>query len=191
MDEEKLSAKDRIILIAAEKFRSKGYHGVGLTEILDAAAVPKGSLYHHFPNGKADVALAAADLASREMIRIIDDAFMSAESVTDGVTTLCFKLAKLFDLFERRDGCPVSTVLFDAPDNLIFREKANSIFDAWIECLAVHAQRFGKSETEALDLGEFTLVALEGAWILARARRSSEPLRLLPRRLFRSAEKPA
>ncbi len=187
MDAKKLSAKERIVLVSAERFRSKGYHGVGLSEILEAADVPKGSLYHHFPNGKADVALAAADLASHEMMRIIDDSFSGAGSPREGVTTLCFKLAKLFDLFDRKDGCPVSTVLFDAPDNMIFRNKAKEVFNDWISCIRRHGEQLGLPSQDAFDLAEMTLIALEGAWILARARESSDLLRKLPQRLFSSA----
>jgi len=188
MDLSKLSAKERIVLVSAERFRSKGYHGVGLSEILEAAGVPKGSLYHHFPNGKSDVALAAADLASREMLRIIDEAFDQATSARDGVTTLCFKLAKLFDLLDHKDGCPVSNVLFDAPDNMVFRNKAKEIFEAWIISLARHAKRLGESSEAATDLAEMTLMALEGAWILARARESSDLLRVLPQRLIPNSQ---
>ena len=52
--------KDRLILAAATLFRTRGYHGVGLADVLAEAKAPKGSLYHHFPNGKSDLALAAA-----------------------------------------------------------------------------------------------------------------------------------
>ncbi|WVM91571.1 TetR/AcrR family transcriptional regulator [Halopseudomonas pachastrellae] len=32
--------------------QSKGLHGVGLSEILKTAGLPKGSLYYHFPGGR-------------------------------------------------------------------------------------------------------------------------------------------
>ena len=57
-----LSTKDKLAWTAAKLFQEKGYNGVGLTEILTTAGTPKGSLYHHFPNGKADLALEAAEV---------------------------------------------------------------------------------------------------------------------------------
>ena len=59
-----LPTKDRLIHAAATLFRTRGYHGVGLADVLADAKAPKGSLYHHFPNGKSDLALAAATWAS-------------------------------------------------------------------------------------------------------------------------------
>lgn len=58
---EEPSTRDRLVQAATRLFRQRGYDGTGLTEILTEAGVPKGSLYHHFPEGKADLACAAAD----------------------------------------------------------------------------------------------------------------------------------
>lgn len=46
---------------AIRLFQQRGYHGVGLSEILAQARAPKGSLYHHFPGGKAQLAIAAVE----------------------------------------------------------------------------------------------------------------------------------
>ncbi|WP_333696765.1 TetR/AcrR family transcriptional regulator, partial [Phaeobacter italicus] len=51
--------RDKLIRTASRLFRSKGYDGVGLKEILAAADLPKGSLYYHFPGGKVELADAA------------------------------------------------------------------------------------------------------------------------------------
>ncbi|HTU60739.1 MAG TPA: helix-turn-helix domain-containing protein, partial [Polyangiales bacterium] len=55
------TAKDRILRAAIRLFQQRGYHGVGLSEILAEAHAPKGSLYHHFPEGKAQLAIAAIE----------------------------------------------------------------------------------------------------------------------------------
>ena len=52
-------ARGRLIGAAAKLFQEKGYAATGLSEILDAASAPKGSLYHHFPGGKAELGAAA------------------------------------------------------------------------------------------------------------------------------------
>ena len=48
-------ARQRILEAAAELFYRKGYHSVGINEVLAAADAPKGSFYHYF-QGKEEVA---------------------------------------------------------------------------------------------------------------------------------------
>ena len=48
---------------AATLFRRQGYAATGLNQILDEASVKAGSLYHHFPQGKQELAAAVVDTA--------------------------------------------------------------------------------------------------------------------------------
>ena len=50
---------DKLIDTMIDAMQRKGLHGVGLNELLAAADAPKGSLYHHFPNGKTELSVAA------------------------------------------------------------------------------------------------------------------------------------
>ena len=180
MTDRPLSTKERLIRSAAELFRKRGYSGVGVAEILEAAGAPKGSLYHHFPNGKADVAQAAATWASDGMLRIIAASFEPAESFGDGCKTLCHKLAKLFDLSGNWDTCPITSALTDGPDNVAFRELSRHLFDGWIAEFEHHAIRFGASPEEARRKAEHCFILLQGGWDLARSRQDSDVLRHLP-----------
>lgn len=177
-----LPTKDRLIRTAARLFRRYGYNGVGLNDLLDQANAPKGSLYHHFPNGKSDLAIAAATWASDGMLRTMALSFETADSFHAGFTTLCHKLAKLFDISDQSDGCPVSGALFDGPENEAFRKTADHIFEGWIAEAEQYALRFGDSPEEARRKAELFFMLLEGGWTLARAKRSSDVLRRLPER---------
>src|ERR1700693_746096 len=48
--------KERILDTTAELFRRYGYTGTGLKQIVASANAPFGSLYHHFPSGKEQLA---------------------------------------------------------------------------------------------------------------------------------------
>ena len=177
-----LPTKDRLIQSAAHLFRRFGYNGVGLSDLLDAARAPKGSLYHHFPNGKSDLAIAAATWASDGMLRTMAASFDGAGSFEDGFTTLCHKLAKLFDKSGQSDGCPISGALFDGPDNQAFRQATNHIFEGWISEAEHYAIGFGATPEEARRKAEVFFMLIQGGWTLARARGSSDVLRKLPER---------
>jgi TetR/AcrR family transcriptional regulator, lmrAB and yxaGH operons repressor len=166
-------------------FQRKGYHATGVAEVLAEAGVPKGSLYHHFPDGKAGLAIAAADWTATFLIRIIDDAFGPAPGYREGMAHYCNKLAKLFRLAEAANTCPISALLFDGPENPAFRTHAETVFQRLIDAVAGHAHRLGAPDAEAK--AETLLIAVEGAWTLARARRDPAVLRSLPSRLIPAA----
>ncbi len=178
-----MPTKDRLIQTAARLFSARGYHGVGVAEILAAAKAPKGSLYHHFPNGKSDLALAAATWASDGMLRTIAAAFEPAPDFRAGAETLCHKLAKLFDISGQWDGCPVSATLFEGPENQPFRDHANHLFEGWISETSDQGERLGLSPEAARDASEALFLLVQGGWQLARARGNSDVLRNLPRQL--------
>ena len=104
--------------------------------ILTAAQAPKGSLYHHFTNGKSDLALAAATWVLDGLLRVIAASFEPTDSFDQGARTLFHKLAKLFDLSGHWDGCPISAILFEGPDNAVFRAHAAHLFEGWISEVA-------------------------------------------------------
>ena len=174
------ATKHRLIEAAAVLFRRKGYDGVGLSEILTAADAPKGSLYHHFPNGKSDLAIAAARWASEGMLGIIDDAFRDAPSFNAGATTLCYKIAKFFDLSGGWDGCPVSSILLDGASDALFREASADFLNGWNHRVADHAERLGLAPDEARIRARQVMIGIEGAWVMCRSEASSDPLREIP-----------
>ncbi|MGR3435697.1 MAG: TetR/AcrR family transcriptional regulator [Shimia sp.] len=176
-----LSTRTRLIEAAATLFRQKGYHGTGIAEVLALAAAPKGSLYHHFPAGKPDLAHAAADYASDGMIRILDDAFRDAADGPEGLATLSHKLAKLFDLGAQRGGCPVASILVEGVEDPAMRAHAAEIMTRWEDALARHLAARGAPAPA--PLAATYLLLLHGAWTMARMRRDSAPLRHLPDRL--------
>lgn len=71
--------RQEILAVAADLFARRGYDGVGVRQIADAAGILGGSLYHHFPS-KRDLyvevhsaALAgAADLMEAEIAKLTD-----------------------------------------------------------------------------------------------------------------------
>lgn len=178
------STKDRLIFAATRLFRQRGYDGTGLAEVLSEAGVPKGSLYHHFPDGKSDLACAAADWTASEIIRVINDSFTDAPDWRHGVTTFCFKMAKLFDILNSADACPIFGLLFEGPDQDKFRNRAEAAFNRIIAAAARHGETQGMSTESAHEAAETFMIGFQGSWTLARMRRNAATLRNLPARLY-------
>jgi AcrR family transcriptional regulator len=62
---EERSTRDGILPTLLEVFRQSGFDGVTLSHISEATGLGKASLYHHFPGGKGEMALAVMELAGR------------------------------------------------------------------------------------------------------------------------------
>ena len=174
------NSRQTLVETAARLFRRQGYHATGLTEVLQAAGLPKGSLYHHFPGGKPDLGRAAARWAGGFIEGEIDRAFAGAESFAEGAAALCGAMARLFDRMGQWEGCPITSILLDGPPDAAFRAEAQQIFASWRATAQCHATRLGLSENEAERRIEALLIGLEGAWVLARVAQSSAPILSVP-----------
>lgn len=173
----------KLVTAAAKLFRSQGYAATGIGEILAVAGVPKGSLYHHFPGGKEDLALASAQLAGAQLVQIVDAAFADATDYNAGVNVLAQVIADIFDRHGAWQLCPITATLLDGPRNARFQAAAGEIFGTLQHRGAAHARRFGFDEDAAALISRKVLTLLEGAWVLARAQGRSDPIRMLAQML--------
>lgn len=56
-----------LVAVASRLFRERGYHGVGMRAIAEAAGIQAASLYHHF-TGKEELLLEAIYVVDRDMV---------------------------------------------------------------------------------------------------------------------------
>jgi TetR/AcrR family transcriptional repressor of lmrAB and yxaGH operons len=176
------AAKHREALLAASVrlFRQKGYAATGLAEILSESGAPKGSLYHYFPGGKAEIGAEAVALAGKTVAHTLED--LAAE--TDGPGEL---MARYLDLLagwmaasDFRDGCPITTTLLETvPEHEAIRQAGAAAFDSWAGVLTESAVAAGIPLARAESLARFAISALEGALIQCRVTGDAAPLRLV------------
>ncbi|MFB7716315.1 MULTISPECIES: TetR/AcrR family transcriptional regulator [unclassified Nocardia] len=167
-------SKRRIEVAAAGLLARHGYHGFGLKKLSEAAGLPYGSIYHHFPGGKEEIAVSAIAGTGLLVGRMIQDApadvFSTAASLFD------FMAAKLA-VSEWTDGCPVGTPALDGGSDVeAVRTACVSAFDAMAAGFAELLTEMGLPEAESHELATTVVAAYEGATLLARVRRSQEPL---------------
>lgn len=180
------AAKHREALLAASVrlFRQKGYAATGLSEILAESGAPKGSLYHYFPGGKAEIGAEAVILAGKAVTRTLTE--LAAE--TDGpgalVTRYMDLLAGWMAASDYRDGCPITTTLLETvPEHAAIREAGAAAFAAWAGVLEESAVSAGIPQDRAGRLACFAISALEGALVQCRVSGDAAPLRLVSEEL--------
>jgi hypothetical protein len=73
-------------------------------------------------------------------------------------------------------GCPLAATVVDAAANDDLRVHVNELLARWQAIVADVYAKFGDPPAKANEQSTMLLAALEGALILARARRSTDPL---------------
>ncbi len=181
--------RERLVRTAARLFQERGYAATGLSEILAASGTPKGSLYHHFPGGKEDLAIAAAELAGGQFLKTLKSDAASSASTAELVIRFGERLAGWLDQSGYTVGCPLATLALEqAPHSPALSDTVATMFTRWQDALADRLRADGIEETRADRLALLILSGIEGALILSRARRDGAPLRESARTLARLIE---
>lgn len=171
------SSRASFIAATAQLLRRQGYAGTGLSEIVARSGAPKGSLYFHFPGGKEELALAAMGQSS-EQLRVAIVAVMGGQdSFAEGLGAIVDALGAGLEASGFRDGCPIATVaLEEASESESIRCAAAEAFSGWLGALEDRLLAEGMDRVAAERRALLALSAIEGALMLARARRDLRPL---------------
>ncbi|MFF2328647.1 MULTISPECIES: TetR family transcriptional regulator C-terminal domain-containing protein [unclassified Streptomyces] len=172
------SMREEIVAAAADRFHTHGYNAAGVKDITDAAGVPKGSFYNHFPSKEA-LAVTILELygATRRLKELSDP---SVEPLT--------RLRRHFEFLRAEQkqygytrGCLLGNFGAEVADHSTeLRERVGDSFDRWSRALAGALRDAVTSGAvdPALDPDEtalFLLSAWEGALLVARGGRSGKP----------------
>lgn len=169
--------RDRILFTTAELFRRKGYNGTGLKEIVAEAEAPFGSIYHHFPGGKEQLGGEVVRTAGAMYATLLPAVMEPQPNLVAGIHEF-FRLAgEHLEESGWQDACPIATIALEvASVNEPLREATRDVFDSWIDAGTRILEAHGLDAPAARRLAIGMIAALEGAFILARAGRTVEPL---------------
>lgn len=177
------NTKERLLDAAAELFRRQGYSGTGLKRITQQADAPFGPLYHFFPGGKEQLCDAVVRRAGEHYGKLITDTIDSAPDVTAGIGDIFTAATVTLSKSDYADACPVAPIALDvASGSDTLRTSTANVFDSWIILVTEQLERAGIKPESARELAVSTLCILEGAFILGRAQRSTEPIEIARRR---------
>jgi len=172
-----VSTKDRILDVTAELFRRYGYTGTGLKQIVDSASAPYGSLYHFFPRGKEQLAEEAIRCSGRMYLEMWEAIFDAAPDAASGMNDFFVGAAEVLRQTDYADACPIATVALEvASTSEPLRRATAEVFESWISGVTARLLTAGVTRTDARELAMFAISALEGAFVLSRAMRTTEPV---------------
>ena len=169
--------KDRIVTTSAELFRRQGYNATGIKQIVDEARAPFGSIYHFFPGGKEQLGAETIRWSGAMYGALVPAIFDPAPDVVTAVRTFFAGAAADLAASGYADACPIATVALEvASVSEPLREACADVFDGWLDSATERLTDAGIAEPRARELAIGMVAALEGAFVLARAQRSTEPL---------------
>ena len=171
--------RDRIVATTNELFRRRGYHGTSLKDVVSGADATTGSLYHFFPDGKVGLAEAvlseSGDAYQQLFESIYDDAARPAEAIRaffDGA-------ADVLEQTDFIDICPIGTVALEvASSDERLRLATARVVESWSESLRSRLVDAGVDARDAEELSTTLIATLEGSFMLARARRDADVVRV-------------
>lgn len=174
-------SKTRILQAALQVIRSKGYSATRIEDVCDAAGLTKGSFFHHFST-KEELAIAAADYWSEMTSSVFASApyHSPADPLERVLAYVDFRKALL------RGELPEFTCLVGTMTQEVYGTHP-AIREACFASISGHAgtlvpdieaaiERYGvMGSWSAESLAFFTQAAIQGAFILAKAKNSAAP----------------
>lgn len=183
------NTRERIVEASAELFRRQGYSATGVKQIVEAARAPFGSLYHFFPGGKEQLGAEAIRVSGALYELLIPAVIDPAPDPVSGVRAFFAGAAEHLRETDYEDACPIATVALEVSSSSeTMRRACADVFESWIVQGAARHSRAGLSNEKARELTIAMLAALEGAFVLARALRSTEPLEIAGELVARSVQ---
>ncbi|HEY1722125.1 MAG TPA: TetR/AcrR family transcriptional regulator [Magnetospirillaceae bacterium] len=177
-------SKTKMVRSAATLFSTRGIASTSFSDVLADSGAPRGSIYHHFPEGKAQLAEAAVSWVAQRVA-----AYQRAYTGT----TTAGALERFISLWrsvvtssQGGQGCALAGVTIDtaiADRHLLDITRAG--FRSWIDVLADQFAASGIAIDRARAIATMVVAGLEGALILCRAEGSAQPLDTVAGELMR------
>ncbi|HXS32972.1 MAG TPA: TetR/AcrR family transcriptional regulator [Solirubrobacterales bacterium] len=167
----------RALLIhgARQLLAEKGYAGMELRDVAARGKAPRGSIYHHFPGGKVQLAREAAELEGTT-IRDLIERSLEERGLQE-------TLAMFGEIFRRRVanhperiGCPVAAAALARPEDPELAAVATAAFQSWERPIDAALRDEGVSAKDAETFAGLVVSTVEGALLRARAAGSTAPL---------------
>lgn len=184
------TTREHLIDIGLELMHRNGYNATGLSEILKAADVPKGSFYHHFASKEDFAAAALEKYVAREREH-------AANVLSDSKTPPLKRLKRYFkDLVKTHGqeakipGCMMGRFSLEmAAESSELRKRISTSFASWQHRIAVVIHQAVEQEelpanTDPESLAGFLLNCWEGALLRSQAEQSDAPLDTFMRQTF-------
>jgi AcrR family transcriptional regulator len=175
--EQKIGTRDRILFTSAELFRRHGYAATGLKQVTAEAEAPFGSLYHFWPGGKQQLADEVLRTGGEFFLALYRQFVEGAPDLVSAVREFFAGAGETLRTTGYADACPIATVAGEvASSDEVLRTATADVFELWLGAMTADLVEAGVPADRARSVSLSTLAILEGAFLLSRSLRSTEPM---------------
>lgn len=182
----KATTRDKMVAGAIDLIRRRGVNATSVREVVRHTDTPRGSIKHHFPNGKLQLVSEAITLAGQEVSLPLQQ-LVNDHGVMKGLNSFIDLWRYILESSNFEAGCPVLAVAAEQyigedgnpqPEaEQLLLALADNIFKDWQQILEQGLKQQNVESTRAKRLANLIIASIEGTVALCRAARNAEPLR--------------
>ncbi|MGW3322397.1 TetR/AcrR family transcriptional regulator [Streptomyces virginiae] len=178
--------RERLVRTASRLMQRGGYENTPVKQLVREAEATLGSLYHFFPGGKQELAVAAIHFGDEEFAELLRAGLAAHTDPAEAVEGVATALAQALEDSDWRDGCPVTATALETVGRLPELQAACAqAFANWQHLVAAKLLASGYPEPDARDLAITVINTLEGAETTSQVTMSRTPLLVAGRHLAR------
>lgn len=157
-----------LINLAGPLLRRQGYAATSVQQVLSEGGVGPGSLYHHFPKGKAQLAHAVVVAAGNDVNLILTKHLANHSSAASAIEGWFDILSASLD-HDARDGCPIAPIALESVNGEPeLQAAAAAAYDSWVETIRERLTLAGWPAEQARETALAILSLMQGALLLSR-----------------------
>jgi TetR/AcrR family transcriptional repressor of lmrAB and yxaGH operons len=165
----------RMISAGRDLISERGYR-VTLLEVVERADAPRGSIYYHFPKGKLELQIEVAIKVGRDLDRVVARVSREIAEPVAFLQELVDRPRKRLVRTGYEMSCPLVGMIaggdVDSPE---LETAIREAFDIWTAAVARELGKKGFPPAKAEQLASLLVTGIEGAVMVARAKRSQQP----------------
>ncbi len=170
---DKSETRQNLVAAASELMQQRGYHGMGINDVLKRTGAPSGSLYHFFPGGKEALAIAAIEASGDSTAAEMREAYGRSSDIREAARVMVGAMREHLVESGYKRGCPVATVVLEiASENDNIQQACRRVYLGWEEIITGALVENGLAAEQAPEMTGFILSTIEGALVFSRAHRS-------------------
>jgi AcrR family transcriptional regulator len=144
-------------------FRKKGFDGASVSDISESTGLGKSSLYHHFPDGKEEMALQVLARLEEELERTLFEPMRSSGTPKQKLDRMLDGLDAFYE--GGKKACLLERLTASVDVNR-FRKPLRRAFSAWIDAVEELGVEAGLPRAVARLRAEDLVVRIEGALVV-------------------------